>query len=181
MNQLIQGLLDVSLIEAGQLKIEPERFCAMDLVREAVDMQSPLASASGLVLRADVAPDAGDVWGSRERLDEVFENLIGNAIKFTEAGGHITVGASSKGPEVLFWVSDSGHGISSDNLAHVFDRFWQVVPRAGRVGAGLGLAITKGIIEAHGGQLWAESTVGKGSTFFFTIPRPVQSKTRQSA
>jgi len=175
MNQLIQGLLDVSSIEAGRLKIECERARANDLVRESVDMQLPLASSSGLALHVDVAPDTGEVWGSHERLCQVFENLIGNAIKFTEAGGRITVGAKSKGAEVLFWVTDSGHGISPENLRHVFDRFWQVVPRAGRVGAGLGLAITKGIVDAHHGQIWAESTVGRGSTFFFTIPSPPSS------
>jgi PAS domain S-box-containing protein len=171
MNQLIQGLLDVSSIEAGQLKVECERVCATDLVHNAVEMQTPLASSSSLVLHADVATDVGDVWGSRERLDQVFENLIGNAIKFTDAGGRITVGASSKGEDVLFCVTDSGRGISPDNLAHVFDRFWQVVPRAGRAGAGLGLAITKGLVEAQGGGIWVESVLGRGSTFFFTIPR----------
>jgi signal transduction histidine kinase len=170
MNQLIQGLLDVSLIEAGQLKIECERVCTRVLVHEAVEMQAPLASSCDLALHADVSRDVDDVWGNRERLHQVFENLIGNAIKFTDAGGRITVGATSKGSHVLFWVTDSGRGIAPENLAHVFDRFWQVVPRVGRVGAGLGLATTKGIVEAHGGQLWAESTVGRGSTFFFTIP-----------
>jgi PAS domain S-box-containing protein len=171
MNQLIQGLLDVSSIEAGQLKIECEPVCAPDLVHGAVEMQTPLASSSSLVLHADVASDVGDVCGSRERLDQVFENLIGNAIKFTDAGGRITVGASSKGEDVLFWVTDSGRGISPDDLAHVFDRFWQVVPRAGRTGAGLGLAITKGLVEAQGGRIWVESVLGRGSTFFFTIPK----------
>jgi PAS domain S-box-containing protein len=171
MNHLIQSLLDVSLIEAGQLKIEGERVDTNGLVREAVDLQMPLATASGLTLHAEVTPDAGAVWGDRARLHEVFENLIGNAIKFTDRGGRIDVGAASSGHVVQFWVTDTGRGIAPDHLPHVFDRFWQVVPRAGRLSAGLGLAITKGIVEAHGGRIWVESVAGRGSTFFFTIPK----------
>jgi signal transduction histidine kinase len=116
-------------------------------------------------------PDANDLWGDRDRLQEVFENLIGNAIKFTQAGGLITVGAGSRDRDVLLWVADTGPGIPPEHLAHMFDKFWQAVPRAGRLGAGLGLAVTKGIVEAHGGHVWAESTPGRGSTFFFTIPK----------
>ena len=172
MDHLIQGLLDVSLIEAGQLTIQGERVRTADFVHQMVELQAPLASASGLELRVDIASGDDDVsvWASRERLHEVFENVIGNAIKFTEAGGRITIGATSRDQDVLFSVADTGCGIAPENLAHIFDRFWQAVPRAGRLGAGLGLAITKGIVEAHGGRIWVESTAGRGSTFFFTIP-----------
>src|SRR5215471_6203967 len=171
MDHLIQGLLDVSLIEAGQLKIERERVRTADLVRQAVELQTPLAVSSGIELRVDMARSVDGLWASPRRLHEVFENLIGNALKFTEAGGRITVGARSRDQDVLFWVEDTGCGIAPENLTRVFDRFWQVVPREGRLGAGLGLTITKGIVEAHGGRIWAESTLGTGSTFFFTIPK----------
>jgi PAS domain S-box-containing protein len=171
MDHLIQGLLDVSLIEAGQLKIQGERVRTTELVRQAVELQSPLAVSTGIELRVDMAHSEDDLWASRERLHEVFENLISNAFKFTDAGGHITVGASPRDEDVLFWVADTGCGIAPENLSRVFDRFWQVVPREGRLGAGLGLTITKGIVEAHGGRIWAESTPGRGSTFFFTIPK----------
>jgi signal transduction histidine kinase len=100
----------------------------------------------------------------------VCENLIGNAIKFSEAGGWIVVGAASRDHEVVFWVSDTGSGIASEDMPRVFDRFWQAT-RAGRQGAGLGLPITKGIVEAHGGRIWVESTPGRGTTFSFTIPK----------
>jgi signal transduction histidine kinase len=169
MSHLIQDLLDVTLVEAGQLKIEARRLSATDLAREVVETQSPLASASGVKIRLDIASDVPDVWGDRNRLLQVLENLIGNAIKFT-AGGHVTIGAASKERDVLFWVADSGCGIAPDSLPHVFDRFWQAT-KAGRLGAGLGLPISKGIVEAHGGRIWVESTVGRGSTFFFTIPQ----------
>jgi len=139
------------------------------LIVEAVEMQRPLPSASSLELRVDVDRDVPDVGGDRDRLLQVFENLIGNAIKFTAAGGCITVSATSIDHEVVLSVADTGGGIASENVAHVFDRFWQAT-KAGRQGAGLGLPITKGIVEAHGGRIWVESTLGRGTTFSFTIP-----------
>ena len=165
MNRLIQDLLDVALMEAGQLTIERARLSAGGLIVEAVDMQKPLASSSSLELRVEVDPDVPEVWGDRDRLLQVFENLIGNAIKFTQAGGRITAGATSRDDEVVFWVADTGCGIASENLPRVFDRFWQAT-RAGRQGAGLGLPITKGIVEAHGGRIWVESTAGQREYFF---------------
>ena len=169
MNRLIQDLLDVAVLESGQLTIERAQLSARDLIVGAVDMQRPLASSSSLELRVDVDRDLPDIWGDKDRLLQVFENLIGNAIKFTKAGGCITVGAASRDHEVIFRVADTGSGIAPENLPHVFDRFWQA-SKAGRLGAGLGLPITKGIVEAHGGRIWVESAAGSGSTFFFTIP-----------
>jgi signal transduction histidine kinase len=153
------------------LTIERERVSTSGLVLEAVELQSPLVSSSGLEIRVEVPQRIGDLWGNRERLHEVFENLIGNAIKFTGAGGRITVGARSDDQDVLFWVADNGPGISPESLPYIFDQFWQTRPSTGRLGAGLGLAITRGIVEAHGGRIWVESTAGKGTTCFFTIPK----------
>ena len=170
MNRLIQDLLDVGLMETGQLPIERARLSAGALIVEAVETQKTLATSSSVELRVDVETDVPEVWGDHDRLLQVFENLIGNAIKFTKAGGRITVGAASNDHEVVFWVADSGCGIAPEDLPHVFDRFWQAT-RGDRRGAGLGLPITKGIVEAHGGRIWVESTLGRGSTFFFSIPR----------
>jgi signal transduction histidine kinase len=170
MNRLIQDLLDVALMEAGQLTIERARLSARELIVEAVEMQRSLATSSSLELHVDLDRNVPEIWGDRHRLLQVFENLIGNAIKFTQAGGRITAGAASRGHEVVFRVTDTGCGIPSENLPRVFDRFWQAT-RAGRQGAGIGLPITKGIVEAHGGRIWVESTQGQGTTFFFTIPR----------
>ena len=142
-------------------------------------MQKPLASSSSLELRVEVNPDVPEVFGDRGRILQVFDNLIGNAIKFTKAGGRITAGASSRDDEVVFWVADTGSGIASENLPRVFDRFWQAT-KSGRQGAGLGLAITKRIVQAHGGRIWVESTPGSGSTFFFTIPRVSAAQDRLS-
>jgi signal transduction histidine kinase len=169
MNRLIQDLLDVALMESGQLSVERARLSPRELIVEAVEMQRPLAASSSLELRVDVDPDVPDVWGDRDRLVQVFENLIGNAIKFTEAGGSITAGAASRDGEIVFSVADTGRG-AAENLPLIFDRFWHATA-AGRQGAGLGLAIAKGIVEAHGGRIWVESTQGQGTTFSFTIPK----------
>jgi signal transduction histidine kinase len=143
MDDLIQDLLDVGLMEAGQLKIERERISAAELARDALEMQATLASSEGLELRLEVAPDVRDVWGDRNRLLQVFENLIGNALKFTEKGGRITVGATASNNEVEFFVADTGSGISSESLPHIFDRFWQATRPSGE-GAGLGLTMREG-------------------------------------
>jgi PAS domain S-box-containing protein/MYXO-CTERM domain-containing protein len=173
MKRLIQDLLDVTRMEAGRLSIERARVSASQVVSEAVEEQRPLADSASLELRLEVAADLSDgsaeVWADRDRLLQIFENLIGNAVEFTEPGGRITVGATPKDGETLFWVADTGTGIPAGDLPHLFDRFWQA-PRARRHGAGLGLSIVKGLVEAHGGRIWVESTPELGSTFFFTIP-----------
>ena len=170
MNRLIQDLLDVATMEAGQFKVESSRLSASDLVGEAVEAHEMPAAASSVELRVDVPDDVPAIWGDRNRLLQVFENLISNAIKFTAAGGSITVAASPRNSDVLFSVADTGAGIDQEHLAHIFDPFWQAATRERRLGAGLGLPITRGVVEAHGGELWVESHVGQGSTFFFTIP-----------
>jgi PAS domain S-box-containing protein len=179
MNRLIQDLLDVALMEAGQLTIERARLSARGMMVEAVDMQRSLASSSSLELRIEADSNVPDIWGDRDRLLQVFENLIGNAIKFTKAGGCITVGAASHDHEVIFRVADTGSGIAPEDLPRVFDRFWQAT-RANRQGAGLGLPITKGIVEAHGGRIWVESTPNRGTTFSFTIPETTSEQGRPS-
>jgi PAS domain S-box-containing protein len=177
MSRLIQDLLDVAQMEAGKLTIAPEPLSAGALVVEAVDAQNALASSSSLELRLEVERDAPAILADRDRLTQVFDNLIGNAIKFTKAGGRVTVGAVTRPREVVFSVADTGPGIAPEVLPRVFDRFWQAT-RSDRRGAGLGLPICKGIVEAHGGRIWVESTLGAGSTFFFTIPQALPAEPR---
>ena len=117
----------------------------------------------------DLSQALPDVMADRDRLIQVFENLVGNATKFAPAGSQVIVGAEARGADVVFWVADNGPGIPADAVAHLFDRFWQLT-RADRRGAGLGLPIVKGIVEAHGGRVWVDSAPGHGTTFFFTIP-----------
>jgi PAS domain S-box-containing protein len=170
MDRLIQDLLDVVVLEAGRLRLERTALSPGELIGEAADMQQALAASSSINLRVDVASDVPIILGDRDRLLQVFENLIGNALKFTEAGGQVTVGAARGPSEAVFWVADTGRGMTAVELAQVFDRFWQASARSGRLGAGLGLPITKGIVEAHDGRIWAESAPGRGSTFVFSIP-----------
>jgi len=169
MNRLIQDLLDVASIESGHLSMEPARTSPGAIVRQAVELQRALAASAGLELRAEVAADLPDVWVDRERLLQIFENLFGNAIKFTRPGGRVTVGVGPGEGEVVFYVSDTGSGIPPEDVPHLFDRFWRGKER-NRQGAGLGLAIVEGIVEMHGGRTWAESEQGLGSTISFAIP-----------
>lgn len=169
MDRLIEDLLDVTRMEAGRLSVEPSGVRVRQIIAESLEAQRPLSSTVALELRLEVDSDLPEVWADRDRLLQVFENLIGNALKFTEPGGLIAVGAAPRELDVLFWVRDTGSGIAAEDLPHLFDRFWQA-RKAGRRSAGLGLPIVKGIIEAHQGRIWVESTPGRGTTFFFSIP-----------
>ncbi|HJS43207.1 MAG TPA: GAF domain-containing sensor histidine kinase [Gemmatimonadales bacterium] len=172
MNRLIGDLLDVASIEAGRLFVEPLREPVRPIIEEAVAACQVQAGDRSLRIEQNVA-DGIDVVCDRERVLQVLGNLIGNAIKFTPDGGSVQVTAQRLDDEVVFSVRDSGIGISSEQLPHVFDRFWQATPKA-RLGSGLGLTIAKGVVEALGGRIWVESRSGEGTTFFFTLPRGPQ-------
>ncbi|MCP3139914.1 ATP-binding protein [Pyxidicoccus xibeiensis] len=169
MSRLISDLLDWGRLEAGGLPLEWGEHSVPALVTEALESIRPLAEAKGLHLDAE-AP-AGDVRArcDRVRVLQVLGNLLGNAVKFTPAGGRLMVGATARGGEVSLHVRDSGTGIAPEALPHIFDRYWQARDAASR-GTGLGLAIAKGLVEAHGGTIRAESTPGAGSLFTFTLP-----------
>jgi len=169
MKHLIEDLLDIARIEAGRFTIEEQRCAAGALLAEALDLMEPLAQQKRLRLERQVPGREVYVRCDRPRILRVLSNLIGNSIKFTSEGGAITVRAELADREVRFSVTDTGSGIVADELPHIFERFWQARKTA-RLGAGLGLAIAKGIVEAHTGRIWAQSEVGKGSTFFFTLP-----------
>ncbi|HEY8309719.1 MAG TPA: ATP-binding protein [Gemmatimonadaceae bacterium] len=169
-NRLIQDLLDVSRIEAGGLAIAAAPVAPAVLLSEASDAMMPTATAAEVTLTCCADEDLPDVMADRERLQQVFSNLIGNAIKFTPTGGTVGVTASANGPfSVRFVVRDTGQGISADNLPHIFDRFWQA-RNTKRTGAGLGLAIARGIIEAHDGTIHASSEIGNGTEITFELP-----------
>ena len=169
MYRLIHDLLDVAAIEAGQFAVSPSPLAVGVLVDDALELLRPLASAKRVALVANVPPDLPAVAADRERVLQVFSNVVGNAVKFTPANGRIEIEATRRGGSVEFVVQDGGPGIAPDDLPHVFDRFWQAKKMA-RAGVGLGLAIAKGIIEAHGGEIRAESRPGHGARFTFTLP-----------
>jgi signal transduction histidine kinase len=169
MSRLISDLLDVTILEAGRLTLQRAELSPRQLVLDAVDSQKSLADAASLELRAEIADGLPNVFADRHRVLQAFENLVGNAAKFTPAGGAIIVRAAAarEGDMVVFSVIDTGAGIHEGDLPHLFDRFWH---KGEHKGAGLGLAIVKGIVEAHGGHIWVESEPGRGSNFSFSLP-----------
>lgn len=169
-DRLIQDLLDAARIEAGRLTLERRSVDTRSLLVEAVRLHQTLAAEKSIELRLDAPAELPAVLADRDRVLQLFENLIGNAIKFTPEGGRVTVAAKPHGEEVVFSVEDTGVGIPEDAIPHLFAPFWRATLEAGRAGAGLGLAISRGIVEAHGGRIWVASAVGVGSTFRFTIP-----------
>ena len=172
MNRLIEDLLDVSQITRGGLRINAAPLDPAEICSDARALFEPLLATKSQELRcACVARDA-PVIADRERVAQVLSNLVGNAHKFTPEGGRIELRAVATPGEVRFSVRDTGPGLSSQDLPHVFDRFWQA-RRVRRGGVGLGLPITKGIVDAHGGRIWVESSAGVGTTFHFTLPRAI--------
>jgi signal transduction histidine kinase len=132
-------------------------------------MLRPLAVGSTVRLDTSIEENLPLVYADAARIQQVLSNLVGNAVKFTPRDGRITVCAEQSEREVRFSVIDTGSGIPSEQLPHIFGRFWQA-RASDRRGIGLGLAIAKGIVEAHNGRIWVESHVGLGSTFYFTLP-----------
>jgi signal transduction histidine kinase len=169
MKRLIEDLLDIARIEAGRFSLAAQPCAAGALLDEVVELHRPLAQQKMISLEGQVTGQDRGMRCDRPRILQVLSNLIGNAIKFTPTGGAITVRVELGSREARFSVTDSGSGIAADELPHIFERFWQA-RKAARTGAGLGLAIAKGIVDAHRGKIWAESVPGKGSTFLFTLP-----------
>jgi signal transduction histidine kinase len=169
MRLMIHDLLDMATMEAGHLRVARRREPAARLVTESVDLMGPLAAEKGVALAREIDDACPEVWGDRERLGQVFSNLIGNAIKFTPAGGRVLVRAAADRDHVRFVVEDDGAGIAEEDLPHIFDRYWKM-DRADRSGSGLGLSIARGLVELHGGRITVESTRGKGSRFSVYLP-----------
>jgi PAS domain S-box-containing protein len=169
MDSLIRDLLDVTRIEAGRLNVETVPTAVRELLNDALMTLNPVAKAKSIELRLSARRELPMVSADRERIRQALSNLIGNSVKFSPPGSVIDLRAERADNHVVVSVSDQGPGMNEEQLSHAFDRFWQS-RRTDREGAGLGLTITRGIVEAHGGRIWAESKVGEGSTFRFTLP-----------
>lgn len=176
MNRLIGDLVDVASIEAGVLAVRPEVFDPAQVVMETVDTFQAQALANGISLVADIVPDPAMASFDPARILQVLTNLLSNAIKFTPPNGTVVARLERIADELHFTVSDTGPGIPADKLDAVFERFRQINANDRR-GIGLGLYISKCIVQGHGGKIWAESKVGEGSTFCFTLPVHVASRT----
>jgi PAS domain S-box-containing protein len=175
-NRLIQDLLDIAHIESGRLSLDRQPYPAAAIAHEAVEQASMLAAERGISLQRGEMDRGATVWADRDRVVQALGNLIGNALKFTPAGGRITVSVRGDGDAVRFAVADTGPGIPAEQLPRLFDRFWQA-KRADRRGVGLGLSIVKGIAEAHGGDVLVETEEGAGATFVLVLPAAEAAKT----
>jgi len=169
LNRLIQDILDYEKVRAGTIELQPRLELVRQLLDDVSEMMQPLAESKSQQIAVDFQ-EGGSVLCDRDRVLQVFYNLIGNSIKFMNAGGKIVIGCSTTATDFTFFVKDQGPGIPEQQLNNVFDRYWQARQTA-RQGTGLGLSIARGIVEAHDGRIWAESKFGEGSTFCFTLPR----------
>lgn len=169
MERLIDDLLEVRRLESGPFALERRPQRPASLVRETADVLGGVAVDKGQSLLTELEPELPLVLADRQRVLQVLSNVVGNAIKFTQPGGRITLAAARCEGGVRFAVMDTGPGIPADSLERIFDRFWQG-RKEGRQGIGLGLSIARSIVEAHGGRIRAESDVGAGTTVWFTLP-----------
>ena len=167
---LVDDLLDLARIESGRIRLSPERVSPAELIAHVVERIGPQTERAGLRVEVDVDADTSMVFADRERIDQVLLNLMHNAVKFTPVGGVISLSASPAGDAIRFDVRDTGVGVSAEDLPRVFERFFKADRARQSTGTGLGLAIAKHIVQAHGGQIWAEPNPQGGTIFGFTLP-----------
>ncbi len=178
MLRLVRDLLDFSRIDQNRMEYVLAPVDAGKLLREAVELIEPLARQKGVRLESGLPDREIALICDRQRILQVLSNILGNAIKFTPERGSVTTVVAAIGDEVVFTVKDTGRGIARENIPRIFDRFWQA-REAAQLGTGLGLTISKAIVEAHHGSISVESELGKGS--FFTIRIPAQARARRAA
>jgi signal transduction histidine kinase len=169
-SRLVHDLLDVARIDAGHLQLELSPFELGALAREAVELMKPLLAEADLTCEPQVAEGMTKVVADRERILQVLSNLIGNARKFGRPGSVVSIAVWEEQGEARCCVADEGPGISDEDLPHIFDRYFQGPHGPTAHGVGLGLSIARGIVEAHGGRIWADSAPGRGTRFFFSVP-----------
>jgi two-component system phosphate regulon sensor histidine kinase PhoR len=170
LTQLVEELLELSRIESGRVPLQLKPVTPLDLLTPAIERMHLQAERAGLSLNLDCSADLPQVMADPGRMEQVLVNLLHNAIKYTLPGGQITVKASKDDHHVVFQVRDTGVGIAQADLPRIFERFYKADRARSGGGTGLGLSIARHMIEAHGGQIWAESEVGKGSCFNFSLP-----------
>jgi len=171
MTRLVSDLVDLASLDAGRLSMQLQPIDAAEVAAEVVQALATVAEEEGVALRLEPLAGAAPALADRERMAQVLSNLVGNAIKATPDGGEIRVRVEARPRSALLLVADTGRGIAPEDLPHVFERYYRGSP-ARYAGQGLGLAIAKRIVDAHGGRIWVESEVGRGSTFAVEIPAP---------
>jgi PAS domain S-box-containing protein len=170
MNRMIEDLLDVATIDSGHFRVDPSPQAVEPLFERVIEMTSGAANERHVEVHCALPPALPRVNVDPTRFVQVLANLVGNAVKFTDPGGRVTVSAKPNADHAVISVRDTGIGIPEAHLPHLFDRHWHSRRTARTAGTGLGLAIARGIVHAHGGRIWVDSTEGVGSTFSFTVP-----------
>jgi len=168
MNRLIDDLLDTVRLQAGRISLAVEEVSVKTILQQAEETFRPIADRRHVHFEAELQ-DGAIVRADPTRVSQIVGNLVGNALKFTPEQGSVKLRATPDDKQVVFQVVDDGPGIPPDNVSHLFDSFWQA-RKSDRRGVGLGLAIAKGLVEAHGGKIWVDSKVDHGSTFSFSLP-----------
>ena len=181
LGRLINELLDLSRIESGKIDLVPATLPVVSLAKEVAEILRPVAAEKLTSLEVNHNGDEVYAWADRDKITQVLVNIVGNAVKFTPANGKVTITVDqAEQKSVTVSVRDTGPGIPEDEADKIFDKFYQVdrVNKEKTRGAGLGLAISKALVEMHGGQLWIESKPGNGSIFSFSIParKPLDSE-----
>ena len=175
LSRLVEQLLDLSRLESGDIQLERGDLDLDSLVREVASEVDVASGVGAVAIHRDIPGDLPEVWADRERIHQVVFNLLDNAVRFTPPGGRVTVSASRIGDRVEVRVADTGSGIPAEHLPFLFERFYRVDQArsrgaGGTGGTGIGLAIARSVVEAHGGTIRAASEVGRGSTFTFDLP-----------
>jgi signal transduction histidine kinase len=172
--RLVNDILDLDRLESNKVELIKQSCDAAALMRQSVETLQPLTEKNQITLSLS-SPEI-QIWAEPDRIIQTLVNLLSNAIKFSPPNSTVTLSASSLADRVLFQVKDQGRGIPADKLDTIFGRFQQVDASDSRQkgGTGLGLAICRSIVQQHGGRIWVESELGKGSTFYFTLPIPLE-------
>jgi signal transduction histidine kinase len=168
--RLVESLLDLGQLESGEAVLNKTTTSIGTLIAEAVEEVHPTAEAKGHMLRFELASTLPLINIDSDMIRRVLINLLGNAVRYTNSGGTVTIQAQAEGDQILISVEDSGPGISADQQERIFDKFTRLDREVKPKGLGLGLAFCRLAIEAHGGRIWVESEEGHGSTFTFTLP-----------
>lgn len=170
MNRLIGDLLDTVRLQEGKVPLDLEDLAVASIFRQTEETFRPTAEERRISLEVIAPEDGVAVRADAFRVSQIIGNIVGNALKFTPPHGSVVLRAAPDAERVVIQVTDTGPGIPPADMEHLFDNFWQAQANDHR-GVGLGLAIAKGVVEAHGGRIWCQSEVGSGSTFWFTLPK----------
>ena len=176
MSKLIDDLFELAQLDAGYLDLNKEKIDLSDLISDTLESFAARAESLSLILKGRVEPDVQLVWADPEKLTRILDNLLSNALRYTPPGGTITLSARKRRKDTVVLVEDTGSGIDPEHIPQIFDPFYReeksrMRDDSGQAGVGLGLAIAKGLIEAHGGEIWVDSEPGMGTEFGFTLPR----------